>query len=323
MEKIAVIIPVYNVEKYLERCLESIIHQTYNELEIICINDGSTDNSLKICEKMKHIDNRIRIITQENKGLAAVRNRGVQEALSDYISFVDSDDFIDNDYIEKLYKCLIQSNTDISVANVKYENIEQERYLLDEEFKEKKILNREQAMCEFLNPGGGLGNYIVNKLYKKSVFNEIKFPENKLFEDAYTMFRILNNANYVSVEMNTNYHYCIRKDSITGSYEEGFTNYDLLSANLEKAHFVCNKFPKLSNLVFHQYFTAFLWITNKSAVKQIDNDTLLLSYLKDLKDLKKRYKIKLYSLKEKIAFLLISIDLSLYKKIYKLLKGDM
>lgn len=322
MEKITVIVPVYNVEKYLKKCLESIRNQTYRDLEIICINDGSRDHSLEICKEVAEKDRRIIILDQENKGLAAVRNRGIKEAVGNYLAFVDSDDFIDDDYIEKLYNCLIQNSADISVANVKYENVEQERYLLTDEFKTKKLLNRKEAMCEFLNPSGGLGNYIVNKLYKKSVFDGISFPENKLFEDAYTMFRILDHVNKVAIEMGTNYHYYIRNDSITGNYEENFQNYDLLNANLEKAHFICENYPELSSLVFHQYFTAFLWITNRSAIKEIDNNKILADYLKDLQNLYHTYHIKPYDLKEKISFFVLSCSLPIYKFVYKKLKGD-
>ena len=99
MEKITVIVPVYNVEKYLKKCLESIRNQTYRDLEIICINDGSRDHSLEICKEVAEKDSRIIILDQENKGLAAVRNRGIKEAVGNYLAFVDSDDFIDDDYI--------------------------------------------------------------------------------------------------------------------------------------------------------------------------------------------------------------------------------
>lgn len=320
MEKISVIVPVYNVEKYVEKCLDSIIRQTYQNLEIICINDGSTDRSLELCKKIQKQDERIRVVTQKNKGLAAVRNRGIQEATSEYIAFIDSDDYIDEDYIEKLYECLIENDADISVANVEYENVDEKRYLLTEEFQDKKVLNREQAMREYLNPSGGLGNYIVNKLYKKSMFSGIYFPENKLFEDAYTMFRILDHVNRVSVQMHTNYHYYIRTDSITGRYENEVENYDLLSANLEKAHFICERFPELASLVFHQYFTAFLWVTNRSVVQKTNNNDVLNKYLQDLRELKKKYNIKLYGLKGKLSFAFMCVHLDLYKKIYRILK---
>lgn len=322
MERISIIVPIYNVEKYLERCLNSILNQTYKDLEIICINDGSADNSLDICEKLSHNDNRIIIINQENQGLAAVRNKGIATSSGKYLTFVDSDDYIDEDYIEKLFNCLVHSDSDIAVANVKYENVMSEKYLLTEEFETKKILNRVDAMREFLNPSGGLGNYIVNKMYKRNVFDNILFPENKLFEDAYTMFKILDNAEKVSIEMKTNYHYVIRSDSITGNYEGDFQNYDLLNANLDKAHFICDKYPDLSSLVFHQYFTAFLWTINRSAVNNVKNNEELKFYLKDLKKLYRNYHIKLYDIKEKISFGILRCNLNIYRSIYKKIKGD-
>ena len=100
MEQISVIVPVYNVESYLRKCLSSIACQTYSNLEIICINDGSSDNSLAICLEYQQKDPRFRVINQENKGLAAVRNRGIREAKSEYLAFIDSDDYVDPDFIE-------------------------------------------------------------------------------------------------------------------------------------------------------------------------------------------------------------------------------
>ena len=256
MEQISVIIPVYNVEQYLERCLDSVIAQTYKQLEIICINDGSKDNSLAICQAYQKRDERIRIIDQENKGLAAVRNVGIREAKSDYIYFIDSDDFIDVDYIEKLYVALKTNEADICVSNVRYDNTKTEHCLIKDLTTNKTVLNRVETMQEYLNPTGGLGNYLVNKLYRKEMFEGIVFPESKLFEDASTMFKILNNVKKTVIEQDTYYHYWIREDSITGSYGPETNNFDLLEANKVKVRFVCENYRELADLVFYQYFTA-------------------------------------------------------------------
>ena len=107
-EKISVIVPVYNVEQYLERCVDSIINQTYTNLEIILVNDGSTDNSGKLCDELAKKDERIRVIHKENGGLSDARNRGIEEAESDLVGFIDSDDYIDNDMYEILLIILMQ-----------------------------------------------------------------------------------------------------------------------------------------------------------------------------------------------------------------------
>lgn len=319
MEKISVIIPVYNVEKYLEKCLLSVLAQTYTNLEILCINDGSKDHSLQICEQFQKKDSRIRIINQENRGLAAVRNVGIQEASCDYLAFVDSDDYIDSDFIEKLYTSLKANDADISVANVQYENTGNTYSLIQDLSTHKVVLNRLETMKEFLNPTGGLGNYLVNKLYKKEMFDGVYFPESKLFEDASTMFYILNNVNKAVIEQNTYYHYWIREDSITGTYDPTMNNFDLLYANKSKAYFVCEHYPELANLVFIQYFNAFRWFTNKSIIHNVKNDEKLKEFLSDLIKLKKTYQIKL-NVKHKILFTSMCLNMNLYKRIYRTLR---
>ena len=320
MERISVIIPVYNVETYLRKCLSSIAAQTHSNLEIICINDGSTDGSLAICREFAEQDSRFRVIDQANRGLAAVRNRGIQEAQCDYLAFIDSDDYVDADFIEKLYDGLTRHDADICVSNVRYENMARESCLINDLSTNKSILNRVETMQEFLNPTGGLGNFVVNKLYKKAVFDGIVFPESKLFEDAFTMYRILNNVNKAVIEQDTYYHYWIRDDSITGQYSPESNNFDLLNANKAKAHFVCEHYPELASLVFKQYFTAFSWFVNKSALLKIDNNQELRGYLADLAMLKKMYGIEL-GVKQKLAFTVMRISLNAYRTAYSALRG--
>ncbi len=320
MEKISVIIPVYNVEQYLRRCLESIICQTYRNLEIILINDGSTDESLSICEEFVNQDSRIRLINQENRGLAAVRNRGIQEATGELLSFIDSDDYVDENFIENLYECLIKNGADICVSNVQYENTKTTYYLIKDTYSDKRVLNRFEIMKEYLNPTGGIGNYIVNKLYKRQLFYGIKFPENELFEDAATMFKILNNVNRAVIEKDTNYHYCLRDGSITEKYSPENNNVDLLKVNKSKAYFICENFPQLSSQVFYQYLTAFLWYTNKSALMKINNDIILKEYLKDLEKLKKQYSVRV-KMKYECIFFIMRINLKFYIKLYRLVKS--
>lgn len=118
MIKISVIIPVYNVEMYLEQCVNSVMNQTLDDIEIICVNDGSTDNSLHILKELATKDKRLKIINQENLGLSEARNRGIKEAIGKYISFIDSDDWIDVDFLEKLYSAAEENQADIAAAGI-------------------------------------------------------------------------------------------------------------------------------------------------------------------------------------------------------------
>lgn len=116
MIKVSIIVPIYNVEKYLKRCLDSLVNQTLNDIEIICINDGSTDGSLEILNEYGRRDDRIVIINQENSGLSATRNKGIDIAKGQFIGFVDSDDWVSKDYFEKLYNSAIQNEAEIAVG---------------------------------------------------------------------------------------------------------------------------------------------------------------------------------------------------------------
>lgn len=319
---ISIVLPVYNVEQYLERCLESVIHQTYRNLEIICINDGSTDSSLDICKAYAEKDSRIVIVDQENKGLAYVRNKGIELATGNYIAFIDSDDYVDSCYIEKLYESLLEKQADIVVANVRYEQKDKESYcLLKANYDPDHVMNKQEAMCDYLSAEGGIGNYIVNKLYVKEMFAGIHFPENKLFEDAYTMFKILNNANRVYMKPNVYYHYCLREDSITGAYDPaGSDNFDLLEGNISKTEYICQNFPDLGNLAFHHLFLSYLGIFYRVIPVYDKKKDKMKEYFHIVKKIKKKYQIKFIDKKNYLIYLIMSINPCIYKKIYKMIR---
>lgn len=321
MDKISIIIPIYNVDKFLERCLDSIVQQSYSNLEIICINDGSTDNSLKICNLFKEKDNRIQVISQKNKGLASVRNLGIKLATSNLICFIDSDDYIEFDFIEKLYFCLKEYEADMVVSNVRYISANtKNKYLLTEEYKDKYLLTREEAMKDYLKLNGGLGNYIVNKLYRIDIFKNVTFPEGKLFEDAFSMFKLIHNANKIAIEKDAIYNYCLRDESITGSYQPSINNYDLLDANEEKTLFICKEYPNLKDYAFHQYFIAFMWFLHNSNSNS-EELIFLKKYLKKIKSIKKKYHIKFLDKKNRGAYFLIVLNLRSYLFLYKTIRN--
>ena len=161
MKLVSVIIPVYNVYDYLDKCLNSIINQTYKSLEIIIVNDGSTDNSKDIIEKYSKIDKRITVINTKNNGLSVARNKGIDASHGDYLSFVDSDDYVDNDFIEYLVKLLEEYNSDISVCSF-YQN--------DSNNKKEEIIvyNKIEAMKECI-AYNNMYSSAWNKLYKKEI----------------------------------------------------------------------------------------------------------------------------------------------------------
>lgn len=214
-ELISVIVPIYNTSKYLSKCIDSIINQTYKNLEIILVNDGSTDNSLDICNKYKLIDSRIIIINKDNGGLSSAKNIGLDNHKGRYIAFIDSDDYVDNNFIGELYNNLISTNSDISLCNY-YDTINNIDY---PNYDNSFILgNNGKYKCLF-------GKYSVqtccswNKLYKDYIFNNIRFPEGLCYEDSYVICDILFKTNKISYMLDKClYHYNKRTGSITTNY---------------------------------------------------------------------------------------------------------
>jgi len=183
MLKISVIIPVYNVEKYLPECLDSIIKQTFKDIEIICIDDGSTDGSLNILNEYASKDARFIILNQGNQGVSAARNNGLDIATGKYVAFIDSDDYlISNDYFENLYNACEKYNADISVASIIRGNEKKSEYILKIEKEEVATDYVEKLnLCALPDL-----NHVWNKLYKrKSLINSgVKFPEGMIYEDV-------------------------------------------------------------------------------------------------------------------------------------------
>ena len=189
-EKITVIVPVYNVENYLNKCLDSLINQTYKNLEIIVINDGSTDNSGKICQEYAQKDNRIIYIEKENGGQSEARNMGLDRMTGSYVTFVDSDDWVEPDYVEVLYNKLIEYQADIAVGNY-YSYNEQEGifyfHIFGSSYYEKVYDN--VSIFENFYESEHMKNFALlcvgGKLYKADLFRELRFEVGKLGEDGY------------------------------------------------------------------------------------------------------------------------------------------
>ncbi|HCT9607821.1 TPA: glycosyltransferase family 2 protein, partial [Enterococcus faecalis] len=198
MKLVSVVIPVYNVEKYVEKCLDSVINQTYQNLEIIIVNDGSTDNSLSVCQKKKLSDSRIKLINKENGGLSSARNAGIECAQGEFICFIDSDDWIELDYIEVLLNGMENTNVDISVIQmIKVKDFNKIAFQSESQTK-WDIFERETAMRELFS-SNLIGYSANNKLYRISLFKSIRYPEGMLMEDKGTTYRLIDSSTKVAV----------------------------------------------------------------------------------------------------------------------------
>ena len=209
---ISLIIPVYNVEKYLARCLDSVINQTFKDLEIICIDDGSTDNSSDILQNYALKDERIVVIRQANAGLSAVRNVGISRAKGEYICFIDSDDWIDFDFCEKLYNSAEKHSADIAVAGIIRVNGRRKKYFL--RFEKETVSRNLQEKFELCNVPER--SYVWNKLYRLDKLREsrLKFLEGRVFEDIIFTPQVLYSLDRLVTVPGTFYYYRKNPNSI-------------------------------------------------------------------------------------------------------------
>jgi len=212
---ISIIIPVFNVERYLSKCLDSIRAQTYKNLEIIIVDDGSTDKSPQICDEYAKQDNRIKVIHKENEGLSSARNIGLDIMRGEYVTFVDSDDWIEVNMCEELLKELVNYECDMSIGLQfdNYENGKEEKQTYYTSECEREILNKKEAMLAYLKRK--ISGTSCGILYKKCIFQDIRFPMGKLWEDQAIVFPILKKVEKVIIYNKYFYHYFHRANSIT------------------------------------------------------------------------------------------------------------
>lgn len=240
MTKLSIIVPVYNVEKYLPKCLESLTNQALKDIEIICVNDGSMDNSLAILKEFASKDSRIKIIDNQHQGVAKTRNTGIEQATGEYIGFVDSDDFIDIDFFEKLYNSATKSNSDIAIASIlkhkKFFNIYNAKYT------KKETAITIQDKIKLCGDKKHFFFYAWNKIYKSSLIknNNIEFSEGQIYEDVMFAIRALYYSNKIISVSKTKYHYVEHENSLTKYKDKtGEKEQDLIKAYSELQEF-CN-----------------------------------------------------------------------------------
>ena len=240
---ISIIIPVYKVEKYLEKCIQSVINQTYENLQIILVDDGSPDNCGKICDEYAKKDHRIEVIHKSNGGLSDARNKGLEIAKGEYIGFVDSDDYIEADIYEVLYNLLKQYNADVSICN--FYTVSQGKIAIKNVDSGIKEYTRIEILKEILLDND-IQSYAWNKLYKRELFGEIKYPVGKKYEDIGTTFYLLEKCNKVVVTGKPEYYYINRQDSIVNNVTET-TITDYIELIMQRYDYIEENIKELSS----------------------------------------------------------------------------
>lgn len=256
--KITVVVPIYNVEEYLARCLDSVVGQTFRDIEIICVDDGSTDGSASIVERYAEKDERISLIRQENKGLSAARNAGMKVARGKYISFVDSDDWIDLDFLEKLYNAAEKYEADAACSEIKRPHSSGKNpYKL--KFESLQVLSAVSDKYRVLEIPRRC--YVWNKIYLRSELERqnLKFPDGRMFEDVYFTIRFLFNCKKVVTVPGVCYHYWVNSKSISRKLRDK-NQIDLLAARADfikfsrEHHIVCDEKFYVKSKTFYKFF---------------------------------------------------------------------
>lgn len=308
---VSVIVPVYNVEKYLVRCVDSILKQSYNNLQIILVDDGSNDKSALICDEYTKKDTRILVIHKNNGGLSEARNVGIDNAKGDYICFIDSDDFVRETYVKDLLSIILEYNADIAVCLFEKGNSDRFKDIIDENQPNIIVLNNIEALNKLYDEVLNVSMIVVwNKLYSKNLFNKIRFPIGKIHEDEFTMPKLLFEADKIVIINKKDYYYFQSPNSIMRS-EFKINRLDALEAFEERINLFNKKgLNELANKALSAYIYILIRyiciIDNLNDKKYQKAKNTLIKKLKDTR--KFIFNTKKVSIKQKIQILIFSIS---------------
>lgn len=316
MPEISIIVPVYNVEKYLEKCVDSILGQTFQDFELILVDDGSPDNSGKICDAYADTDKRITVIHQENGGLSAARNAGIEIAKGRYFGFVDSDDYIAEDMYELLYNNLKKEDADLSAVGFLdiYAGKEPVR-------KERKYIVTDMIGAAKITLEGKLSTIsATNKLYKREIFDYVRYPVGMLTEDAAVILEVLEQTSKVVIDTSQKYCYYHRENSISSNH---FTmrDLDMIKAWEDNETRILEKYPELVTVghtrVCWAYFTVLdKMMTSQLGIEEKKKQKEIISFLR--KNFTFVLKNQYFTKSRKIAMIALRVHPYLYKQLSRL-----
>lgn len=309
---ISVIVPVYNVEKYLERCVKSIVAQTYKDLEILLIDDGSTDKSGEMCDDFQQTDSRIKAFHKQNGGLSDARNYGIEHSAGEFISFVDSDDYIDEKMLETLHRLITENDADLAVCSA-MDVFEGKEVTQVKEIKEFN-LNKVESY-KYMLRGDGIPS-ACNKLYKRQTVGNVRFPVGKLYEDGFFTPQILKKVEKTAVTSKPMYYYFRRADSITTKpFRKG--DLDVIEAYDKCVKQVKELCPEALPYAEFRYRNAYFNVLDKMLMrddcKEIPEYKQVVKYLK--KHTAQIVKDPGFGKMRKIAAVALKFSVPLYKKI--------
>jgi glycosyltransferase involved in cell wall biosynthesis len=276
-EKVSVIIPVYNAEKYLERCIKAVVGQTYENLEIILVDDGSTDNSGKICDRYSESDDRIKVIHQKNQGQSAARNNAIECATGKYYVFVDSDDSAPFFMVDKLVQSCIKNNCKVSIGDFSVFTGDEPETESDTNDEFSKIISGTDAITMMHTVPGEKYVVMWGKAFESTLFDGIRFPEGRICEDLAVLYRLYDKAGIITIINDVVYRYFRgNEDSSTflikdKFYKDVYLALDEEIAYMEKAHPELSYYPKKTYMywIFDEYKKQYASKNNVGRLKQL------------------------------------------------------
>ena len=282
MDLISVIVPIYKVEPYLRRCVDSILAQTYHDIEVILVDDGSPDNCPEMCDEYAAQDERIKVIHKANGGLSSARNVGLDAASGDWVSFIDSDDWIEPDMYEILLQNAENANAEISVGGVNDELVDHDRVIVT------KTTYHGALKQETLSPTEAMARYFTtswaawDKIYRKELFQTIRFPVGEINEDEAIVLKLLDTCTAVSYTNQVFYHYIHRAQSITTSAfsEKKLAWYRHCQDNLR---WIQQYHPELAAFADKRLCSSILWTLREIALSPQNFDEIAGSLQQDIR----------------------------------------
>ena len=315
---VSVIVPVYKVEKYIKKCLNSIINQTYKNLEIILVDDGSPDKCPEICDEYAKKDNRIMVIHKNNGGLSDARNAGLDIASGKYVTFIDSDDYIAVDYIEKLYRALVDNGADMSLCSFIF--VDDNCSVITERQNDSPIADECISGLDIikkLNQSHG-GYYVVSvcKLYSIHLFDNLRFRLGKIHEDEFMIHHVLYRCKRVAAIAQPLYFYLQRSGSIMNEII-AYKQLDICEAFLDRAEFLEDKIDFYECAIWYLKACGFYSHYSSEIDKTDKNQMIRLNGIK--KKIKKDIRfIKGLTIRGKLSVILILSSTRLYRLLHKL-----
>ena len=320
-ETISIIIPVYNVERYLNRCVESVLQETYPHIEVLLIDDGSTDRCGALCDEWAEKDPRIRAVHKENGGISDARNKGLDIAAGEYVVFIDSDDYITADMVKKLYDALKENKADMSICNFLHVD---EKGIPIPRLKsvlpiQDEVLSGTEAIIKLHSPTNGHWygwHYSMawNKLYKKSLFDDIRFPKGKFCEDVFIAHRLYAICSRVACIRDICYYYTQRANSIT-SRRSAITYLNDAEGYLDRALFCYDR--DLFRTAGHAYWYSAMLLSH-ACPSYTDTKAMQKEYKETLECFRRNnHCCKPCTVKEKIQILIVYISPKLYRLIFR------